>query len=120
MEERVEKEARRMRRERLTVARMIGIYCRGHHGGRELCGDCAALLEYANRRLDACRYQPEKPACSKCPTHCYGKSMRERIREVMRFAGPRMLLYHPILGILHMLDGRRAAVVKNRRENRDA
>ena len=46
--------------------------------------------------------------------------MRDRIREVMRFAGPRMLLYHPILGILHMLDGRRAAVVKNRRENRDA
>jgi hypothetical protein len=33
--------------------------------------------------------------------------MRERVREVMRFAGPRMLLHHPILAIRHQLDARK-------------
>jgi hypothetical protein len=33
--------------------------------------------------------------------------MRERVRAVMRYAGPRMLLRHPILAVLHLLDGMR-------------
>jgi hypothetical protein len=33
--------------------------------------------------------------------------MRDRVKEVMRFSGPRMLLRHPILAIRHLLDGRR-------------
>jgi hypothetical protein len=32
--------------------------------------------------------------------------MREKIRAVMRFSGPRMLLYHPITAIRHFLDNR--------------
>jgi hypothetical protein len=31
--------------------------------------------------------------------------MREAVREVMRYAGPRMALRHPILAFLHLLDG---------------
>ncbi len=31
--------------------------------------------------------------------------MRERVRAVMRYAGPRMLLCHPILALLHLRDG---------------
>ena len=38
-----------------------------------------------------------------------GAGRRERAKEVMRFSGPRMLLRHPILAILHVLDGRREA-----------
>ena len=30
--------------------------------------------------------------------------MRDKIREVMRFSGPRMILYHPIEAIIHMFD----------------
>jgi hypothetical protein len=33
--------------------------------------------------------------------------MSDKIRTVMRYAGPRMLLRHPILAIGHLLDGRR-------------
>ena len=33
--------------------------------------------------------------------------MRERVRQVMRYAGPRMLLRHPILALLHLRDERR-------------
>ena len=48
-----------------------------------------------------------KPTCANCLVHCYSADKREQIRVVMRWAGPRMLLLHPILGISHMLDGRR-------------
>ena len=46
-----------------------------------------------------------KPTCSKCPVHCYKPEMRDRIREVMRYAGPRMYKRHPILTFFHVLDG---------------
>lgn len=29
--------------------------------------------------------------------------MREKIRQVMRFSGPRMLLYHPVLANWHLV-----------------
>ena len=35
--------------------------------------------------------------------------MRERVRVTMRYAGPRMMLHHPILAVAHLLDGRRKA-----------
>jgi hypothetical protein len=35
--------------------------------------------------------------------------MRARVKAVMRYAGPRMLLRHPVLGIAHVIDGRRPA-----------
>lgn len=33
--------------------------------------------------------------------------MREKIRAVMRFSGPRMLLVHPVLAVRHLLESRR-------------
>jgi Nitrous oxide-stimulated promoter len=101
-------ESRRVARERKTVAAMIRVYCRGHHTSRSgLCGDCARLHEYAMGRLDHCPLGTDKPTCVNCPVHCYKPELRERIREVMRYAGPRMLWRHPLLAILHLLDGRR-------------
>ena len=98
----------RLRRELKTIEKMIGLYCRRQHGTEgSLCPECADLLRYARNRLDHCPYQEQKPACSKCPVHCYSPRRRERIREVMRFAGPRMMLPHPILAILHQWDKRR-------------
>jgi hypothetical protein len=40
--------------------------------------------------------------------------MREQIRQVMRYAGPRMLLHNPILTIRHLLDGRIKAFRKSK------
>ena len=99
----------RLRRERRTIAAMIAIYCRDHHHGRDLCPSCAALNGYASERLDRCVYGPEKPTCVNCPIHCYKREKREAVREVMRYAGPRMLTRHPFLAITHLLDGRRPA-----------
>ena len=87
---------------------MIGLYCREEHGtDGGLCGECEALRDYARQRLLKCPFQQGKTTCAKCPVHCYKPDMRERIRAVMRYAGPRMLVRHPILALLHLLDGLR-------------
>lgn len=101
----------RRARELKTIAAMVRMYCRGHgHGGGvPLCTGCAALLEYATRRLERCVFGDAKPTCANCVVHCYSADMREQVRVVMKWAGPRMLLRHPILGVLHLLDGRRPA-----------
>lgn len=98
----------RILRERRTVEAMIRLHCRGRHGTPELCPSCRELLVYADARAAKCPFQEKKTTCAKCPVHCYRPEMRERIREVMRYAGPRMLWRHPVLALLHLLDGRRA------------
>ncbi len=93
-----------LRREKETIRKMARIYCKAHHQTKEeLCEECRALLSYALERIDKCPYQEGKPVCSACPIHCYTPAMREKIRQVMRYAGPRMLLRHPILAVLHLL-----------------
>lgn len=99
---------KRMERERETVSLMIHRYCRDHHGHEtDLCPDCADLLAYAEKRLRHCPFQEGKTTCGRCPVHCYRPDKREKIREVMRTVGPRMLLIHPLAGFLHMIDGLR-------------
>lgn len=95
----------RIDREKKTIRHMIEIHCRGHHDrSGTLCADCLQLVDYAMRRIDRCPYKDEKPACGRCPVHCYGPDMRERIRRVMRYAGPRMMIFHPVLTALHYMD----------------
>lgn len=106
----------RMVREEKTIAAMMDIYCRGHHGTHgELCDECSKVLAYASLRLSKCPFQENKPTCANCPIHCYRPDMRARMRAAMRYAGPRMLFRHPILAILHLLDGRRKAPEIRRR-----
>jgi len=76
---------------------------------RPLCGECRELEQYAMKRLDCCPYGEEKPTCAKCPIHCYRPEMRQRVREVMRWAGPRMMWRHPVLAVRHLIDGRRGS-----------
>ncbi len=98
---------RRARREVETVGAMIAIYCRGNHGTeRELCADCLALREYTQQRVERCPLLADKPTCVNCPVHCYKLAMREQIRTVMRYSGPRMVWRHPVLSVFHFLDGR--------------
>lgn len=73
------------------------------HTTRPLCPECSTLLDYALRRLDSCRFGNGKPSCRKCPVHCYRADMRERIRTVMRWAGPRMIFHHPLAATRHLL-----------------
>ena len=100
----------RLTREQETMAAMMALYCHDHHGTRRgCCDDCAQLLDYARRRLATCPFGEEKPACNNCQVHCYSAIQRERVRVVMRYAGPRMLFRHPILSLHHLLAKRREA-----------
>lgn len=100
-------DTRRLKRERRTVRLMIDMYCEDHHGGDGLCSSCADLADYADRKLDICPYGTDKPTCANCPIHCYRPEPRERMRQVMLYAGPRMLKTHPVLALLHLFDGKR-------------
>lgn len=93
----------RIEREQKTVEQMIRIYCRHREGNRELCADCKALLDYALKRLENCPFGEKKSSCRKCSVHCYRPDMKERIRLVMRYSGPRMIFYHPLAAIRHII-----------------
>lgn len=95
----------RIRQEKRTIDAMLGLYCRDLHGTRAgLCASCGQLRDYAHRRLDTCPFQEEKPVCNRCEVHCYSRTMRAKVQEVMRYAGPRMPLRHPWLALLHLVD----------------
>jgi Nitrous oxide-stimulated promoter len=100
----------RLLREHETIRAMVAIYCRDKHGGADgLCAECADLLSYATVRLERCRFQEKKPPCANCPVHCYQPARREKVKAMMRHAGPRMLRRHPVLTLRHWLDGLHSA-----------
>lgn len=80
-----------------TIEKMVNIYCHKKHGSNkgELCINCNEVFLYAQARLMKCPYGDKKGACADCKIHCYNKKMREQMRLVMRFSGPRMIIYHP-------------------------
>ncbi len=98
----------RMRREKKTIEAMVHIYCKAHHDTQDdLCPECTEFFEYAQMRLDNCPFQENKTTCGKCRIHCYKPDMKQKVKVVMRYSGPRMLLHHPILALHHVYDGRK-------------
>ena len=95
-------------REKRTVSLMIRTYCKKKHGTRKgLCPECEALDAYARMRSDKCPFMETKTFCSNCKVHCYKADMREKIRAVMRFSGPRMIFSHPIMAIRHVIESKK-------------
>lgn len=100
-------EAKR-KREQNMVNQMIKLYCKKNHNDQNadgLCDECRNLLEYSQKRSEKCPFMEIKTFCNNCSVHCYSSEMREKIRNVMRFSGPRMLIYHPITCIWHGITG---------------
>jgi len=105
--------------EKRTVFCMIRLWCRhqkheaipnkkGAKTVKDLCPDCFNLYAYAEKKLSNCRYGLEKPVCSSCNTHCYQSGKREDIRQVMRYAGPRMMVHHPLRALVYLIRKRRS------------
>ncbi len=92
-----------------VVTLMIKKYCHGRHKTKkgELCEECNALLDYVKYRRSVCPWKKNKPFCSNCKIHCYEPEMREKIRKVMKYSGPRMLFDHPIIAINHVIETKR-------------
>jgi hypothetical protein len=104
-------EMKRLARERLTMAKMVGMYCSARHDEATeiLCATCQDFLDYADARLQKCPYGEGKPTCANCPIHCYKPARKAQAQMIMRYAGPRMLLRHPLLAVAHQLDSFRKA-----------
>lgn len=95
----------RQERESVIVQAMIKMYCHENHkSGGALCKECSTLSAYAEKRLLSCMYGNIKPVCKHCPVHCYSPGMREQMRLVMSWAGPRMIFRNPLFAILHIID----------------
>jgi hypothetical protein len=98
---------KKRQREKKIVREMIQLYCRDHHKpSSRPCSSCAALIAYAHERSDKCPFMENKTFCSNCRVHCYQQGMRDQIRTVMRYSGPRMLKTHPILAIRHLIESK--------------
>ncbi len=98
----------RINRETKTISAMLALYCKNHHpkNGHGICDNCREVQEYALKRLQNCPFIENKPTCANCLVHCYNKEMRNKVRQIMRYSGPRLLLFHPILALRHLLDGK--------------
>lgn len=94
-------------KEKQIVDLMIALYCKKQHGGNRtekgLCTECQKLRDYAELRIEKCPFMETKTFCSNCKVHCYQMPMQKKIKEVMRFSGPRMMLYHPVMAIRHLI-----------------
>lgn len=113
MEQDTPKTAKRRAREKTTTSHMIAMHCAGNHDaalrtemaycGQRVCAECAELDAYSVLRTERCRNMHVKTSCEECDNHCYAPEMRERIRQAMRYSGPRMIAKHPIAAVRHLL-----------------
>ena len=99
--------------EKLLVSEMIALTAANStkHPKGSCRPACQELQDYALARIDKCPFMETKTFCSACKVHCYKPAMREQIRAVMRWAGPRMLPVHPVLSVKHV-----AVTLKAKRE----
>ena len=77
-----------------TIARVNGI------GVTTLKG---WVHKYREQGISCFLEREGKSFCSNCRVHCYKPDMRQ-IRTVMRFSGPRMVFYHPVMAIRHLIE----------------
>ena len=96
-------QVKREREERM-VSQMIELYCLKKHRGTCLCRECSELRRYAQLRSEKCPFMETKSFCSNCKVHCYQPAMREKIRKVMRYSGPRMIFHHPFAAVRHVIE----------------
>ena len=98
------KQEKKRQQEKEMVSQMIHLYCKKQHESKgKLCEECKSLKDYSILRIDRCPFMETKTFCSNCKVHCYKADMREKIRKVMRFSGPRMVFYHPVTAIHHVI-----------------
>lgn len=95
----------KIEKEKKIINLMINLYCKNKHGSNnKLCEECRELLEYADMRLNNCKFGENKSTCSRCPIRCYKKDMKIKVKEVMKFSGPRLIIYSPVALFKHMLN----------------
>ncbi len=104
---------RDLRKDERTLVAMARIYCHGHRhiadssNDEQLCHECFQVVEYALERTKRCPHE-HKGTCDTCTIQCYKPAMRQRIREIMAYSGPRMMFHHPLMAVRHLAKKRRS------------
>lgn len=97
---------RQQKKDIRLIGKFVEVYCSGKHGDavrtaqplpaglapRKLCSECAAFMAYAVDRRLKCPLEEEKPTCKRCRIHCYAKPQREKVREIMSYAGRKLIM----------------------------
>lgn len=100
----------RIQEEKDLIETMISIYCKGKGHKRkenqELCESCNELKIFAFLQINKCVKLDtnQKAICGLCKYKCYSrnKEMELKMKEVMKYSGPRMIFKHPIKTIKHV------------------
>jgi hypothetical protein len=50
--------------------------------------------------------------------HCYQPVMKEKVKTIMRFSGPRLIYKSPVLALHHIFDGRKKPLTLNEFKNK--
>jgi Nitrous oxide-stimulated promoter len=105
-----------------TLVKFIEVYCDGQHDDNDredvelkthdikeltgkqprLCPDCQKLLAHALVKRTVCPMDP-KPQCKHCPSHCYHPNYRQKIKEVMKYSGRKLVMRGRVDYLLHLL-----------------
>jgi len=94
-----------LKNEKKTVKVMIQIYCSANHKQENrLCENCQSLFEYAESRIDKCKFKSQNLVCSECKVHCFRPEKREKIKEIMRYSGQKVIWKHPVLAIRYLIN----------------
>ncbi len=111
-----------LNRDLRTLVTFVGVYCKHKHRDLErssvnikgfdlaalskrppeLCSDCAKLLTHAFVKRANCPLKP-KPACKHCEEHCYHRTYRAQIQQVMRYSGRRLVLSGRLDYLYHLI-----------------
>lgn len=88
-------------KDRKTLEAIGRIYCAAHHEDAKkdeagLCASCRETVERTFERASACPFGHEGN-CQDCEVHCQRGDAQRRIREMMRYAAPRMTVRHPLM-----------------------
>jgi hypothetical protein len=79
---------------------MFDIYIKKNPKEKDVADD---LKKYSLARLEKCPNIEKDIYCKSCKIRCYSKENQEKIKKVMRFSGPRMIIYHPFMAFDHLI-----------------
>ena len=100
----------RTERDRKTLEAIGRIYCSAHHDTSPkdetgLCTSCRQVIDQTLQRATACPFDHEGN-CQDCSIHCQRGEAQQRIKEIMRYAAPRMTFLHPLMTAEYLLKKR--------------
>lgn len=108
----IKKRERKINQKIKIIRLMINLYCKKHEKNDTLCKECKELLDYSILRTNRCPFIIEGTFCSNCKKKCYRENMKKKMKKVMRFSGPRLMFYHPIVLFKHMIQSMRTKLQK--------